>query len=65
MNSLRNSYQNNKIPIIIVYTQSSDDTIINEMKAYIKEQNIEGDFIDILALPKKNRGIEMPSYGLD
>ena len=34
----------------MVYTQSSDDTIINEMKAYIKEQNIEGDFIDILAL---------------
>ena len=49
----------------MVYTQSSDDTIINEMKAYIKEQNIEGDFIDILALSKKNRGIEMPSYGLD
>ena len=65
LNSLRNSYQNNKIPLIMVYTQSTDDSVIKQMKDYIKEKNIEGDFIDILALPKENRGIEMPSYGID
>ena len=65
LNSLRNSYQNNKIPLIMVYTQSTDDSVIKQMKDYIKEKNIEGDFIDILALPKENRGIKMPSYGID
>ena len=65
LNSLRNSYQNNKIPLIMVYTQSTSDSIINQMKDYIKGQKIEGDFIDILAVAKENRGIKMPSYGLD
>jgi energy-coupling factor transporter ATP-binding protein EcfA2 len=65
LNSLRNSYQNNKIPLIMVYTQSTDNSVIKQMKDYIKEKNIEGDFIDILALPKENRGIKMPSYGID
>ena len=49
----------------MVYTQSTDNSVIKQMKDYIKEKNIEGDFIDILALPKENRGIKMPSYGID
>ena len=38
----------------MVYTQNTDDDIIKGMKKYIIEKNIEGDFIDILAKPKKN-----------
>ena len=55
LNSLRNSYPNNKIPIILVYTQNTDDEMMNKMKEFIVEKNIEGDFIDILAVEKKAR----------
>ena len=65
LNSLRNTFPNSKIPIIMVYTQSTDDDIIKQMKDFIKNNNIEGDFIDILALPKSTRGITLSSYNLD
>ena len=38
LNSLKNSYEDNKIPIIIVYTQATDNNTINEMQQYIKEK---------------------------
>ena len=53
LNSLRLAYGENKIPIIIVYTQATDTNTINEMLNYIKEQNIKADFIQVLAERKK------------
>ena len=49
LNSLKNSYEDNKIPIIIVYTQATDNNTINEMQQYIKEKNIDANFIRVLA----------------
>jgi hypothetical protein len=53
LNALRATYKDNNIPIIIVYTQATDDEAIVSMKKYIKEQNIKGDFIQVLAKRKK------------
>ena len=53
LNSLKNTYDNNKIPIIIVYTQATDENIISDMKKYIKQININEKFIKILAERKK------------
>ena len=49
LNSLKNSYEDNKIPIIIVYTQATDNNTINEMQQYIKDKNIDANFIRVLA----------------
>ena len=65
LNSLRNSYSNTKIPIILVYMQNTDDGAMGEMKHFIKVQNIEGDFIDILAKEKIIKGIKIPGFGLE
>ena len=65
LNSLRNTYHNSKIPIIIVYLQNTDDEIMKKMKKFIKFNNIEGDFIDILAKEKKTQGFTLKSYNLD
>ena len=51
--SLKNSYGDNNIPIIIVYTQATDNNTINEMKEYIKEKNIDANFIKVLAERKQ------------
>ena len=61
LNSLRN-----KIPIIIVYTQATDDEAFSEMAKYIKDKRIEGYYIKILADRKKltNRTFLEP-FGLD
>ena len=53
LNALKNTYPDNKIPIIIVYTQATDENIISDMKKYIKEININEKFIKILAERKK------------
>jgi energy-coupling factor transporter ATP-binding protein EcfA2 len=53
LNSLKYTYPDNKIPIIIVYTQATDENIISDMKKYIKEININEKFIKILAERKK------------
>ena len=65
LNSLRNAYSNNKIPIILVYMQNTDDDAMKKMKLFIKNQNIEGDFIDILAQAKNIKGIKIPGFGLE
>jgi predicted GTPase len=49
LNSLKNSYEDTKIPIIIVYTQATDNNTIKEMQKYIKEKNIDANFIKVLA----------------
>lgn len=64
--SLKSSYDDNKIPIIIVYTQATDDNTISEMIKYIKEHHIEGHFIKVLADRKKlTNGTYLESFGLD
>ena len=53
LNSLKNSYEDNKIPIIVVYTQAVDNNTMNEMQKYIKEKNIDANFIRVLAERKE------------
>ena len=61
LNSLRN-----KIPIIIVYTQATDDEAFSEMAKYIKDKRIEGYYIKILADRKKlTNGNFLEPFGLD
>lgn len=38
LNSLRATYKDNNIPIIIVYTQATDDEAIASMKKFVKEK---------------------------
>ena len=53
LNALKYTYPDNKIPIIIVYTQATDENMITDMKKYIKEININEKFIKVLAERKK------------
>ena len=65
LKALRGSYGENKIPIIIVYTQATDENTISEMSRHIKSSNIEGGFIKILAERKKlTNGNYLNSFGL-
>lgn len=66
LNSLKNSIPNNKIPIIIVYTRASNKIASSQMEEYIKEKNIEGDFVKVLALRMElENNTYMESFGLD
>ena len=62
--NLRKTYINNKIPIIIVYTQASDDEMMEEMNNYIKNKKIDVNFINILAQRKKFHGQYVEAFGL-
>ena len=66
LNSLRSSYVDNNIPIIIIYTQATDDNTINEMESYIKGKNINANFIKVLAERKilVNKSY-LEAFGLD
>ena len=65
LKALRGSYGENKIPIIFVYTQATDDNTISEMFRHIKASNIEGEFIKVLAKRKKlTNGNYLDSFGL-
>ena len=66
LNSLRSAYDNNSIPIIIIYTQATDNNAINGMQNYIKEKNINAEFIKILAERKELvNGQYLEPFGLD
>ena len=66
LNSLKNSYGDNNIPIIIVYTQATDNNTINEMKEYIKTKNIDANFIRVIAERKQLIYYSyLESFGLD
>ena len=66
LNSLKYTYPDNKIPIIIVYTQATDENIISDMKKYIKQININEKFIKILAERKKLIDRKyLEAFGLD
>ena len=49
LNYLKKSYEDTNIPIIIVYTQATDNNTINDMQKYIKDKNIDANFIRVLA----------------
>ena len=49
LNRIRNYYQGNKIPIIIVFTQSVDKPSIERLKNYISGKIDFNDFVEILA----------------
>ena len=65
LKDLRNSYKDNNIPIIFVYTQATDDEQIDEMKKYIKGKNLGGEFIQVLAQRKKINKTYLEPFNLD
>ena len=66
LNKLKETYEENKIPIIIVYTQATDEDTVNEMEKYIKENDIDAEFIKVLAEDKKLMGGgKLKAFGLD
>ena len=66
LNSLRKAYGESRIPIIIVYTQATDDKMIYEMSKSIKKDYPKDDFIKILAEEKELIDDEiMEPFGLD
>ncbi len=60
MKELINIYEENKLPIIIVYTQASKKKRTETMKEYIQKKllNEEIDVIPILAVKDENDFIE-------
>lgn len=66
LNAIRSIYQGNKIPIIIVYTQSVDEQSIENMKKYILGKIDCNDFVQILAENIKTVGKQiLKSFGID
>ena len=66
LNSLRRAYGESQIPIIIVYTQATDEKLFNQMKKYIRSKNINGDLIQVLAERKELvDDTYMEPFGLD
>ena len=67
LNYLRAAYGDSRIPIILIYTQATDENLINGMKYYIQQKNIDAKFIEVLARGKRlinNSGYIKP-FGLD
>ena len=62
---LKNLYKESNIPIIIVYTQSQNTTLIEARKKNVQENNYANDYIPILArkVPLPN-GTFLESFGL-
>ena len=66
LNRIRNYYQGNKIPIIIVYTQATDKKAIENMKKYIMSQIDCNDFVELLALDVETVGNQViKSFGVN
>ena len=66
LNKIRTFYQGNKIPIIIVYTQSVDEKSIDRMKEYILKVIDCNDFVKILAHDIKAIGNQViKSFGIE
>ena len=53
LNALRSAYNDNNIPILIIYTQATDKKTIAEMQRYIKDKKIDASFIQVLAERKE------------
>jgi len=53
LNALRSAYNDNSIPILVIYTQATDKKTIAEMQRYIKDKKIDASFIQVLAERKE------------
>ena len=63
---LKNAYKRSNIPIIIVYTQTLDKSVPQEMKKYIRTKNLNDEFVEILAKEKEIvNGQFIKPFGLD
>ena len=47
--SLKNLYEENIMPMILIYTKSTDQDRFNEMKKYLMDKNIENDIVEVVA----------------
>ena len=66
LNRIRAFYQGNKIPIIMVYTQSVDEESIERLKKYILKSIDCNDFVKVLAHDIKSVGHQViKSFGID
>ena len=66
LRKLSEQYTLDKLPVIIVYTNAISPDDIENAKEYIKSENINNDFIDILAVGKKMySGEYVHPHGLD
>ena len=67
LNSLRSTYGESTIPIILIYTQATDRNAINEMKEYIKSINLDANFLEVLAERKElvNNSGAIEAFGID
>ena len=69
LKKLSKQYTLEDLPIIIVYTNAIKPEKIEGAKKYIKDMEIDNDFVEILSLDEKvgfgNNATIIPSYGLD
>ena len=66
LNRIRAFYQGNKIPIIMVYTQSVDEESIERLKKYILKSIDCNDFVKVLAHDIKSVGHQViKSFGIE
>ena len=65
LNTLKNMYKDNIIPIILVFTKSIDESLAIEMSRKFKEDNINNSFVEVIAkdIPIKNGKIN--AFGKD
>ena len=66
LKKLSQQYTLDKLPVIIVYTNAISPDDVEKAKEYIKNENLNNDFIDILFLEKKMfSGESVKPHGLD
>ena len=66
IDKIKESYKISNIPIIIVYTQSTDVNLVEKTRKYVEKNSIGNDFVSILAREKElPGGNSLPPFGLD
>ena len=71
LKQLGKEYTLDKLPIIIVYTKAISIDSVEKAKKFLKERNIENDFVDILAVEMRTKTNDnkvinvIPPFGLD
>jgi GTPase SAR1 family protein len=65
LRQLRSSYQDNNLPIVLVYTQAIDREMADKMGNYIDEIGEKTDFVKVCAreVELANNGGRLPSFG--
>ena len=59
-------YTEKNLPIIVVYTQASNDNFIETMKKLVEDMNIQVSFQDVLAKKTNHKRFgEIPPFGID